>query len=212
MNVLYPIYLSLAFLGVSIVIAWSMAESLQACHRALNINWRKANPFFVLREAMRFRRFQLFSGPFFLNQLTECVYQFVVLYTKRRFGWGYMTLGFYVSIIGICLAIVQGSLRYFVPRFVSENGCVTVGLFGHALAMGVISVATHGWMMGLTILPQVGPESLFSAPPAPPFSLLQIFTMNLLCFLASLCPAYLCGCIQEVPMKKKNCAPHRVWG
>jgi len=155
MNVHYPLYLSLLFLGVSLALAWYMAESLDDKHKAVKINWRKANPFYALREALKYRRFLLFSGPFFLSQLAECVYQFVVLYTKRRFGWGYVTLGFYISITGICLAVVQGNLRFIVPKILSENGCVTAGLFGHSVAMSVMSVASKGWMMGLCLLPQV---------------------------------------------------------
>jgi hypothetical protein len=155
MNVRYPLYLSLLFLGISLCLAWVMAESLDDKHKAGKINWRKANPFYALREALKYRRFLLFSGPFFLSQLAECVYQFIVLYTKRRFNWGYVTLGFYISITGICLAVVQGNLRFIVPKIVSENGCVTTGLFGHSVAMSVMSVASKGWMMGLCVLPQV---------------------------------------------------------
>lgn len=31
----------------------------------------------------------------------------------------------------------QGNLRYIVPRLVSQQGCVTLGLFSHALGMCV---------------------------------------------------------------------------
>ena len=78
------------------------------------------------------------SGPFCLSQLAECVYQFVVLYTQKRFGWGYVMLGLYISATGIFLALVQGNLRFIVPRYVSQNGCVTVGLMGHAVGMYVL--------------------------------------------------------------------------
>jgi hypothetical protein len=56
----------------------------------------------------------LFSGPFCLSQLAECVYQFVVLYTQKRFGWSYTMLGLYISATGIFLALVQ--VRPFLSR------------------------------------------------------------------------------------------------
>lgn len=114
-----------------------MSESLHPKHRAV-FSWARANPFSALRAALRYRRFLLFSGPFCLSQLAECVYQFVVLYTQKRFGWGYVMLGLYISATGIFLALVQGNLRFIVPRYVSQNGCVTVGLMGHAVGMYVL--------------------------------------------------------------------------
>lgn len=83
-----------------------LSETLAPQHRA-PFSWAKSNPFHALRAALRYRRFLLFSAPFCLSQLAECVYQFVVLYTQKRFGWGYVMLGFYVSATGIFLALVQ---------------------------------------------------------------------------------------------------------
>lgn len=34
-----------------------------------------------------YRGFLLLAGPFFLSQMSEVVYQFIVLYTKRRLHW-----------------------------------------------------------------------------------------------------------------------------
>lgn len=83
-----------------------LSESLAPQHRGA-FSWAKSNPFLALRAALRYRRFVLFSGPFCLSQLAECVYQFVVLYTQKRFGWSYTMLGLYISATGIFLALVQ---------------------------------------------------------------------------------------------------------
>lgn len=155
MNVLYPVYLSLLFLVISLGLAWFTPESLDDKYRAGSIDWKKASPFYALRKSLKYRRFVFFAAPFFLSQLSEGVYHFMVLYTKVRIGWDFVALGIYISIVGICLAVVQGNLKFIVPKIISENGSVTTGLLGHAVAMGVTSMASEGWMMGLCIIPQV---------------------------------------------------------
>lgn len=35
----------------------------------------------------RYRGFLLLAAPFFLTQMSEVVYQFIVLYTKKRLHW-----------------------------------------------------------------------------------------------------------------------------
>ncbi|KAM3569848.1 hypothetical protein VYU27_008061 [Nannochloropsis oceanica] len=155
MNVLYPVYLSLLFLVISLGLAWFTPESLDDKYRAGSIDWKKASPFYALRKSLKYRRFVFFAAPFFLSQLSEGVYHFMVLYTKVRIGWDFVALGIYISIVGICLAVVQGNLKFIVPKIISENGSVTTGLLGHAVAMGVTSMASEGWMMGLCIIPQM---------------------------------------------------------
>jgi hypothetical protein len=42
-----------------------------------------------------------------------------------------------------------------VPRYLSEKGCVVLGLMGHAVAMCIIGVSSAGWMMPLSVLFQM---------------------------------------------------------
>lgn len=63
-----------------------MPESLDPRHKA-PFSWSEANPLKRLRLAMRYKRFVLFSLPFACTQISECVYQFIIIYTKRRYEW-----------------------------------------------------------------------------------------------------------------------------
>lgn len=52
-------------------------------------------------------------------------------------------------------ATPQGNLKYVVPRYLSEKGCVVLGLMGHAVAMCIIGVSSTGWVMPLSVLFQM---------------------------------------------------------
>jgi hypothetical protein len=64
----------------------AMPETLATSSKRLFV-LRDLDPIFKLRASFRLPQFSLFSVPFFLTSLAECVYQFMVLYTKVHFNW-----------------------------------------------------------------------------------------------------------------------------
>ncbi|EWM30078.1 major facilitator superfamily mfs_1 [Nannochloropsis gaditana] len=116
-NVVYPLYISITLVIICVLICLSMAESLPPQNR--HIKLEHSNPLWGLKKAMRYRPFLLFALPFFLSQLSESVYAFIVIYTKQRLGWSYVSVGLYISLLALTIAILQGNLRHIVPRFVS---------------------------------------------------------------------------------------------
>jgi hypothetical protein len=63
-----------------------MTEPLDPAKRT-RFQWADSNPLLRLRRAFKHRRFVLFCFPFACTQVSECVYQFIILYAMRRFGW-----------------------------------------------------------------------------------------------------------------------------
>lgn len=151
-NLIYPLYVSIFFLVVSVAIGFAMAESLPPNNSKMSLE--RSNPILGLKKALRYRSFLLFSIPYFLSQMSECVYAFIVIYAKRRLGWSYVSVGLYISLLALTIAILQGNLRHIVPRFVSDKGCVLIGLFMHGLSMAVMGSAFASWMMFLMMAPR----------------------------------------------------------
>jgi MFS transporter, DHA1 family, tetracycline resistance protein len=149
-DVLFPIFAALGALVLAIVLGMAMPETLATSSKRLFV-LRDLDPIFKLRASFRLPQFSLFSVPFFLTSLAECVYQFMVLYTKVHFNWSFVLLGLYVAGLGLAVALVQGSIKHIVPRFLSERMCVIIGLLAHTGAMVVIGVATE------VILPSSSP-------------------------------------------------------
>jgi predicted MFS family arabinose efflux permease len=76
------------------------------------------------------------------------------LYAEQQFGWGERELGWFFTIVGIMAAAVQGYLFGKLVRRVGDRALAVAGLFGMALAIGVVpflgsGAALYAWVIVL---------------------------------------------------------------
>lgn len=63
-----------------------MEESL-AREARVSFSLRECGPFKNIWQACQNRRFLYFIVPFFITQIAESIYHFMIIYTKKRFHW-----------------------------------------------------------------------------------------------------------------------------
>ncbi len=71
-----------------------------------------------------------------------------VLYTSYRYGWGLREIGFVLTLVGVCSAIVQGGLVGPVVRWLGERRTALAGLLAGTLAFALYGLAPTGpWFL-----------------------------------------------------------------
>jgi DHA1 family tetracycline resistance protein-like MFS transporter len=142
-----------------------LPESLPRERRTRNINWRHANPLGSLLLLRRYPQVFGLAAVFFLIALAQySLNSTYVLYTDYRYGWGPVTVGNTLSVVGLCTAFVQGVLvRKWMPR-TSERRMILAGLSLGMLGYLCFGLAPDAWMFlaGIPLLCLGG----LASPPA----------------------------------------------
>ncbi len=113
----------------------------------------KANPFGTVG---RLRAYPIIAGltvSFLCFSLAQRGLENVwVLYTGHRFGWGEMTNGLVLGLVGITAAIVQGGLVRPIIGRIGERNAILLGTSISAIAFLGYGLATEGWMIPVIIV------------------------------------------------------------
>ena len=87
-----------------------LPESLPP-ERRMAFAWRRANPVGSLRLLRSHRQLLgLAAVDFIVNVAHQVLPAVFVLYAAYRYGWGETTVGLTLAFVGVCSALVQGSL------------------------------------------------------------------------------------------------------
>lgn len=129
-----------------------LPESLGKDNRSA-FSWRKANP---ISSIGTLKAYPLVAGlgvAFLFVSLAQRGMENVwVLYTGYRFGWGEVTNGLTLALVGVMAVLVQGFLiRPAIKRF-GERRAVLIGLGVSTLSFLCYGLATQGWMMLIIIV------------------------------------------------------------
>lgn len=118
---------------------------------------RKANPLGAPVMAWVYlRKYPIVAGlsvAFVCTSLAQRGLENVwVLYTGHRYGWGMMTNGLALCLVGFTSALVQGGMvRPAVKRF-GERRTARIGITVSAIAFFGYGIASEGWMIPLIII------------------------------------------------------------
>ncbi|TAN04946.1 MAG: MFS transporter [Rhodanobacteraceae bacterium] len=142
-----------------------LPESLPPERRSPRLEWKHANPVGALVLLQRYPQVLALAAVFFLMALAQfSLNGTFVLYTDYRFGWGPLTVGLALALVGLCTGIVQGGLvRPLLPRF-GERGLMLIGLGCAAIGYLCFGLAPQAWLfwLGIPILCLGG----LASPPA----------------------------------------------
>ncbi len=131
---------------------WILPESLPPARRNSAARYR-LNP---LGGKSHLRAYPLVAGlaaAFFFSSLANRGLENVwVLFTSYRFGWGKLTNGLALGLVGAMAAVVQGLLGRRIIASLGKRRTVLLGLSVSALAFLGYGLASHGWMVVAIIM------------------------------------------------------------
>jgi MFS transporter, DHA1 family, tetracycline resistance protein len=111
-------------------------------------HWHRANTVGTILQLRKYPLVLAMATAMFFWMLAHQVLPNIwAFYTKEKFGWSSIEVGFSLAFAGVLMAAVQAGLtRVLVPR-IGERLAVVVGLSAGGLGYVGYAFATHGWMM-----------------------------------------------------------------
>jgi DHA1 family tetracycline resistance protein-like MFS transporter len=128
-----------------------LPESLRPDQRA-PFSWKRANPVGSLKLLRSHHELFGLAGATFLSALAhDSLPSTFVLYADYRYGWTTRTMGFVLATVGICYALIQGTLVGRIVGRLGERAALIVGLLFGALGFAIYGFAAYGWIFWLGI-------------------------------------------------------------
>ena len=129
-----------------------LPESLAPEHRS-TVSWRKMNPLASLRRLGAYPLVAGLAVAFFFASMAQRGLENVwVLYTGFRYGWGPLTNGLLLGLVGVMAVLVQGLLIKPVVARIGERRTITMGLTVSTLAFLAYGLASQGWMVPIIVV------------------------------------------------------------
>jgi len=147
-NLRAPFWVAAAFsLANFLYGAFVLPESLPPEKRAKSA-WHMANP---LGALALLRTHPVLTGLAMVNVLYYTAHQALpgiwVLYTEYRYSWNAAEVGWSLTFVGVCAAIVSGGMvGPYVKKFGEKFGLISGLCFGVIGFLG-FGLASHGWIL-----------------------------------------------------------------
>ncbi|TWT65985.1 Tetracycline resistance protein, class C [Allorhodopirellula solitaria] len=130
-----------------------LPESLPPEKRSSTITWRSMNPFGTITRLRAYPMVLGLAAAFVFSSLAQRGLENVwVLSMGFRFGWGEVTNGLMLSLVGIMAVVVQGGLVRPVIRRFGERRTLMMALSVSSVAFLCYGLATAGWMIPVIII------------------------------------------------------------
>ncbi len=147
-NLRLPFFVSAALVLLNVLYGFFiLPESLKKENRS-NFSWAKANPISSIFNLTQYPLVANLAFAFLFITLAQGGLQTVwVLYTGYRYGWGEMTNGLTLGLVGLMAAIVQGGLVRPIIKALGERKAILLGLSISVFSFLLYGLAYKGWMM-----------------------------------------------------------------
>src|SRR5438046_4305872 len=152
-NLRFPFWAAAALsLGNALYGYFVLPESLPPERRAKSA-WHMAHPFGSLELLRSHRELAGLSVVVTLYYLAHnSLPSMWALYTEYRYAWSRRDVGLSLAVVGMCAAVVSGTLvGPFVKRF-GERRSLLSGLVFGTLGFAGFALAAHGWLI-LAVIP-----------------------------------------------------------
>lgn len=143
-----PFYAAAALASANFVFGYFvMPETVTDAIRR-PFEWRRANPLAAFKNISHLPNLKPLLLVHFLYSIAFFVYPAIWAYfTRERFGWDGLMVGYSLAAFGISIAVVQGVLiRIIIPR-IGEARTVLLGLSINILAFFGIAFITNGTLV-----------------------------------------------------------------
>jgi len=129
-----------------------LPESLPKERRAPRFDWRHANPFGAVVLLRRYPQVFALATVFFLINLAQfSLNSTYVLYTDYRYGWGPLTVGYTLALVGLCSGLVQAVLVRRLMPTLGERRMILAGLSLCIVGYAFFGFAPGPWLFVLGI-------------------------------------------------------------
>lgn len=140
-----PLWAAALLAAANATLGWFVLKETISPQLIRAFDWRRANPFGVLRHLGRLPGVYKLLAVYFLYHVAFAVYPAIWSYFgQERFGWTPGMIGFSLAMFGLTMALVQaGVIRLAINRF-GERGTV---ILGHLFAIGAylaLAIVTSG--------------------------------------------------------------------
>lgn len=128
-----------------------LPESLPPERRGA-FSWKRANPMGSLQLLRSHPQLLGFAGVHFLYHLAhQSLTSVFVLYAGFRYGWSPMDVGWAMTGVGLCTAIVQGGLVGRLSGAFGERRTLVAGLLFGGVAFAIYGLAPTGFLFAVGI-------------------------------------------------------------
>jgi DHA1 family tetracycline resistance protein-like MFS transporter len=148
-----PFWVAAALFAIDLLLGlFVLKETLPKSARS-TVAFKNIDP---VRALLRMGRFRLGAilTVFILVQFADTVENSVmVLFQQAKFGWNTSQVGFFYSMVGVCLFISKLAVTPFILKRLGERWTILLGVLLHAVCSLVYGFIAQGWQMyiGLSI-------------------------------------------------------------
>jgi MFS transporter, DHA1 family, tetracycline resistance protein len=131
-----------------------LPESLPPERRS-RFSWKRANPIGSLRLLRSHPElFAIASVTFLYYMAHEVLPSTFVLYTSYRYNWTPQNVGLALALVGVCTAIVSGTLIGPIVKKIGERRAALMGLTFGATAFAIFGLAPTGvlFLVGIPVM------------------------------------------------------------
>jgi DHA1 family tetracycline resistance protein-like MFS transporter len=140
-----PLWASAAACLINAGLGWFVLPESLPPEKRMAFAWKRANPVGSFRLLAAHRELLGLSAVNFLGQVAHQVLPaVVVLYVAYRYGWGETNVGLTLAFVGVCSAVVQGTLVGPVVARLGERATLLLGLLCGALGMAIYGLSPTG--------------------------------------------------------------------
>lgn len=117
-------------------------------------SWKRSNPVGAFIQIVKYKELANMFVVIFMYYLAGTAIQITWVYlTKERFAWDEFDVGISLTIIGVCVAVVQGALTGIFAKKWGDVKTAYIGLIMFVFAVLGIGLANEGWMLYALMLP-----------------------------------------------------------
>lgn len=158
-----PFFVSAGLVLINLIYGYFILPESLAPENRSEFSWAKANPVSSILQLGAYPLVAGLAAAFVFVSLAQRGLETTwVLYTGYRFGWGELTNGLTLALVGVMAVVVQGFLiRPAIKRF-GERRAIVMGLSLSVLTFLAYGLASKGWMMLVIIV--VGSLSGIAGP------------------------------------------------
>jgi len=149
-----PFWFAAALSGVAFLYGLFVLPESLAPEKRMAFSWRRANPFGALLLLRSHAELAGLAVVTFLLHFAHHVFSAVfVLYAGLRYGWSPWEVGALLALVGVLDMIVQGLIVGPAVRRFGDRTVMVFGLFGGALGICLMGLASTGVVFALAMVP-----------------------------------------------------------
>ena len=117
-------------------------------------SWKSSNPVGAFFQLKKYKGFALIFVVLFLVFFgAMSVHSTWNYYTIGKFDWSIKDVGISLTVVGVCIAIVQGGLAGIISKKFGEEKTAIFSMVITFIVMNAIGLSTSGWMIYVLMMP-----------------------------------------------------------